>query len=197
MSHSALDTCNIGWRMIYHISDVHVHQRSVGIICDGHFCSLHTKWTWQPPAQCCVSHLVRIFACSHFQHCLSWWETLCVLTWIWSVSADLSWTGQIQLHHFCKILHLLYVVLHILLPDSKSASDDPTMEKSVIQVCSVVKLFIQINVWYSLLTEVQIWFLSTWIHRQKHTSKCLWKPVFCLKMAQFTVFSFRIMSNAV
>ncbi len=58
----------------------------------------------------------------------------------------------------CNISYRLYVILHILLPDSTLASNDQMMKKSIIQVCSVVKLFIQSKVLYSLLTEVQILF---------------------------------------
>ncbi len=59
----------------------------------------------------------------------------------------------------CDISYLLYVILHILLHKSTSASNDQMMENSIIQVFSVVKLFIQSKVLYSLLTEVQILFL--------------------------------------
>ncbi len=72
-------------------------------------------------------------------------NTVCLM-WIWSVSSEPDKFNCITDISVQTPASSAYVVLHIVLPDCKPASDDQMMEKSVTQVCSVVKLFIQSGV---------------------------------------------------
>lgn len=153
-----------------------------------------------PSTKCSVSHLVCKFSCSHFQHIfqsLSFMMRNTVFKYVDLKS--LSWpqlnrtNSAAPLLHVifrCENLHLLYVILHIILPDSKSASDDQMMEKSVIIHPGVQcnnAIHSKRSFVFSIDRSTNIIFIKIWIHRQKHTSKCLWKPVCCHKLAQFIV----------